>query len=106
MSFIEFSKANLGEERDAGEEPDAALGTLGAVRIFAGKLCIGTVAVKATLCGSLNEESSDKVVEGKGWSISLAVTVDRKVNNAMSAARLSSSDINVGLPEESRNLVP
>ena len=56
------------------------------------------------LCGSLREKTSDKVVEEKCSSMTLAKTVDRKERNVMSAARLSETII--GLPEESRNPIP
>ena len=81
-----FSKTNLREGRGVGEKTDAGLGTMGGVRILVGKLSTCAVVVEATLCGSLNEKSSNKVVEIFCWSKSLAVTVERKVKNAMSAA--------------------
>ena len=79
MSFVAFSKENVGEGSDVGYGLDADFGTRGGVRIITGRLITGSVARKATFCGSLNEKSSDKVVEGKRWSTSLVVTVNRKV---------------------------
>ena len=78
-SSVAFSKANLGEERDAGDVLNSYLDTRGGVRILEGRLITGAIVEEATLCGTLNEKSSDKVVEGNRWSTYLAVTVDRKV---------------------------
>ena len=38
---------------------------------------IGVVAVEATLCGSLNKKSKEKIVEGKRSLTSIAVTIER-----------------------------
>ena len=73
-SSVAFSKANLGEVRDAGDGSDAGLGTLNDVQIVAGKLSISATAAEETLCRSLNKKLDDKIFAGKCWLISLAVT--------------------------------
>ena len=82
-SSVVFSKGNAREGRDAGEESDAGVATLGGVRLLTLRLNTGTVAVDSTLCGRRSEKSRDKVVEGKRLSISLTVTVERNVKNKM-----------------------
>ena len=105
-SSVAFSKANVREGRDAGEKNDAGLATLGGVRLFAWRLNTGNEVVESTLSGRRNEKSRDKIVEGKRWSISLAVMVEQNLNNTISAARFATSETKVILPEESRNPMP
>ena len=103
---VEFSKENAKEGRDAREERDTCLATLGGVGLFTCRLNTGNLAVESTICGRRNKKSRDKVVEGKRWSISLAVTVERNVKNTMSAARFAISETKVSLSEESRKPIP
>ena len=58
-SSITLFKANAEDERDAGSS------VRGSVKILEVKVSTGSDAVEIVLCGSLNEKSSDKVVEGK-----------------------------------------
>ena len=105
-SSVALSKANVREGRDAGKKNDAGLATLGGVRLFAWRLNTGNEVVESTLSGRRNEKSRDKIVEGKRWSILLAVTVEQNINNTISAARFAKSETKVILPEESRNPMP
>ena len=43
------------------------------------RICASTESSEAKLYGSLNENSSERVVEEKRWSISLAVTAERNI---------------------------
>ena len=105
-SSVAFSKTNTWEGRNAGEENDAGVATLGGVRLFTLRLNTGTVAVESILYGRRSEKSRYKVVEGKRLSISLAVTVERNVKNSMSANRFAIPKTKVSLSEESRNPMP
>ena len=59
--------------------------------VIVGKSCVGVESLKAKLCGILNENLSDRVVERKGWSILLAVTAERNVKKVISALRFARS---------------
>ena len=71
-----------------------------------GKSCASAESMEAKVCGSLNENLSDRVVEGKCWSISLAATVERNVKKLMPDLRFARPETNVGVPEESIKPTP
>lgn len=63
-------------------------------------------SLKAKICGSLNNNSNDRLVEGKHWSISLAITMERNVEKVISDLRFARSESNVDVPKESKKLTP
>ena len=105
-SYIALFKANAEEGRDAGVWTDAGSGVRGGVRILDVKVEAGADSVEITFCGSLNEKSSDDVVKGKSWLITLAMIEERNERNIMSTTRFVRSEIRVVFPEESRNPIP
>ena len=77
--------------------------TTSIVRISDEKSCAGAESLETKLCGSLNKNSSNRVVEGKFWSISLAVTEERNEKKVISALRFAGSETNMGLSGKARN---
>ena len=105
-SCVVLSKTNVELERDAGFWTDTWWHVQGSVRILEVKVEAGTDAVEKIFYENQNEKSSDNVVEGKRWSITLGMTVEQHDKNIMPATWLVRSEIKVALPEELRNPIP
>ena len=69
------------------------------------KYCAGAESLEEQLCGSIIENSNDRVVEEKLWSISFTVRAEQNVKKVISTLRFARSKTNENdsLPDKSRN---
>ena len=79
---------------------------MGRVRILEVRSCAGTESLEAKLYGSLNENSSDRFVKGKRWSLLLAIIAERNVKKVISSLKFARSETNAILLEESEKATP
>ena len=100
------SVALVNAEITEGPDVEVWIRVLGGVLSAELILVVEANAMGPSLWGSLSVKFSDNVVDRKRGSILLALTVERKVKNKMSAARLSRSVIWIPFPEEFRKPIP